>query len=152
MKPPLLPGLVVLASLFFLQLPGLRAQTDDTQSPLWARIDLGSNRIVKLRNSHAAFERVGLDPDQTIEITLQYPVEMAGQAIVAEPLDGGRVTVSGKGLVINAEGRASFQFKARDVTGEARISLYAGETLQTLRFWVRDKEHPERNPKVARGS
>ena len=116
----------------------------DRRAPIVADVDFGSAASARARRRGDSFRQIGLLPNQTVRLTVQYPPAMAGEAIIVEPLDGGVVTSNR--LVIAADGRLGFVFKAGALVGESRITLYNGETTTTLMFWVRDTEHPERNP------
>jgi len=88
------------------------------------------------------FALVGLQPDQIIQVTIQYPVVqptppnvlphpnpwvvVPGALINAEPLDGGTVTVPTGGLVVSGNGTVSFTFQATHDPGVNQISLRQG--------------------------
>jgi hypothetical protein len=144
--------LASLATAFLLQAAISSAQDDNPRAPVSVRFDYGSNQTAKPSKSPVGFGRVGIDPNQTVGVTLQYPAAMAGQEIVAEAIDGGRLNYHGKNLAIDSKGQLSFEFTARDVPGDARITLYDGDTISLLQLWVRDVNHPERSPKSGSGN
>lgn len=115
-------------------------------------IDFGGNSVRHPARSGRKFEQIGIDPHKVVTVTVQYPVAMAGQAIVAESLDGGRIIVRGQTLAIDQQGFLTFGFQAGDPIGFSRITLYNGETVQTLQFWVNDLSHPDQNPQSAPGA
>lgn len=118
----------------------------DPRAPVAAVIDFGANQRSRPSKIGRKFEQLGINPDQVVGVTVQYPVEMAGQTIVAESLDGGRVVVHGSELTIDSEGLLSFGFQAGDASGVSRLTLYNGDTAQMLQFWVIDQSHPENGP------
>ena len=71
---------------------------------------------------------------------------MAGEVILPETLDGGRVIAEGPALTVGADGLLSFTFQAGEIVGHSRLLLYRGETTQTLQFWVVDRANPRNNP------
>lgn len=125
---------------------------EDPRAPLSVQIDFGDNHAVKPGKARHGFGRVGIDPQKQVEITVRYAAAMAGTQVVAEALDGGEINFHGKTLVIDQEGVLSFRFKARGLVGDARIALSDGESVSLVRFWVLDKEHPQRNPKLQVGN
>lgn len=159
-KSLLFRGLVLLTSIHLLQ-STLCAEDSggsadrplaDPRAPLAAVIDFGSASLKRPGKTGRKFEQVGIDPHKVVTVTVQYPVDMAGQTIVAESLDGGRVIVQGPALLIDEQGLLRFGFQAGDLIGFSRLTLYNGETIQTLQFWVNDLSHPDQNPATRPGA
>lgn len=150
----ILRGLAAIAGVCLLQItaqaqdPGDSSdpQAVDPRAPLSASIDFGSSHVEHPGKGGQKFEQIGINPHAVVSVTVQYPVGMAGQAIVAESLDGGRIIVRGQDLIIDDQGQLSFGFQAGDPIGYSRITLYNGESIQTLQFWVNDLSHPDQNP------
>lgn len=114
-----------------------------------ATISLGAAGPVTSVCRKGRFERVSLQHDQVVTITLSYALTTVGHTIVAEPLDGGRVIgKGGKPLLVGADGTLSFQFQAAHEPGVCQIALHDGPRETGLQFWVVDPQHPENTPPV----
>lgn len=98
------------------------------------------------------FGLLGLRPSQAVTITVQFPVELAGQLIIAEPLDGGLLTIPENGLIVGDEGTIVFPFQAGELPGACRITVHQPDDMNVLHFWVIDTEHPENNPENLPGA
>jgi hypothetical protein len=92
------------------------------------------------------FELVAVQPDQTVQVTIQYPASQALQTVLAETLDGGAITFPAGGSVIGADGTLSFTFQAGHDPGLNQVSLRAGVQELGLQFWVLDTQNPQNNP------
>lgn len=129
----------------------LRAQSDDGFEPEQSRllavaVDYGNEAVFKPDKHDFGFDQLGLRPQQTVTITVQFPVELAGTAVVAEPLDGGSVLIPEKGLVVGSEGTAVFQFQGGLWVGASRLSVHVSDDRNLVNFWLVDAEHPENTP------
>ena len=90
--------------------------------------------------------RLGLDPQQTVTVTVQFPTELAGQVILAEPLDGGTLFIPEQGLTVGADGNVTFQLQASEFFGAGRVSVHQPDDCNILQFWIVDPDHPENTP------
>jgi len=113
-----------------------------------ATIDFGDNQSVTANSNGAIFDRVGLQPNQVVDVTVQFSPGAAGRTIIAEPLDGGRVIGSTSKLVVAADGTLSFSFQAGHDPGVCQVSLHDGAQEVGLQFWVLDQQNPQENPPV----
>ena len=125
------------------------------------------------RCAGGVFALVGLQPDQVIQVVVQYPTNKALQLVSLEALDGGMIlppsSVSTGGtttitvgqllqgvpipavpqvssFVIAADGRLTFTFKATHDPGRNQVSLRQGSQELGLQFWVFDLSDPQNNP------
>jgi hypothetical protein len=121
----------------------------DPRAPLGVTVDFGGASSSSPAKAGDKFQRIGIYPHQVVDVTVQYPAAMAGTSIVADALDGGRVIARGRVLATDAKGVLTFKFQAGDAVGHSRVTLYNGDAVQTLQFWVIDRAHPENNPKLA---
>lgn len=112
-----------------------------------AVIRAGLAQPVIVKSSDGSFAQVGLKRRALVDITVQYPVAKAGHAIMAAPLDGGRV-IAPPSLVVARDGVIRFQFQAGNEVGAYQVALHDGAQELGLHFWVLDELHPERNPAV----
>ena len=112
-----------------------------------AIIRAGLAQPVIIKSSDGSFAQVGLTRGQLVDIAVQYPAAKAGDAIVAVPLDGGRV-IAPLSLVVAGDGVIRFQFQAGNQVGAYQVALHDGAQELGLHFWVLDEQHPEKNPVV----
>jgi hypothetical protein len=116
-------GLICFLNVSFLPAPRVTAQSTSgssqiaSQTALSATIDIGSGTSLEPPERNNRFERVGLNPGQVANITLQFPVVMAGQPISAEALDGGQIIFAGSALTVGSDGTLSFQFDPGTAVG-----------------------------------
>ena len=99
-------------------------QSDGEPEPIVSRalaatVDYGSDKIFQPSKQQTDFNLLGLDPGQTINITVWFPTKLAGQSILADPLDGGTIFVPARGLVVGSDGTVVFQFQAGQGPGSA---------------------------------
>ena len=92
------------------------------------------------------FELVAVQPDQTVQVTIQYPATQALQTVLAETLDGGTITFPAGGSVTSAQGTLTFTFQAGHDPGLNQVSLRQGVQELGLQFWVIDTQNPLNNP------
>ncbi len=139
------------AALFGMSSPA-RAQEGDpppeaiVSRALAATVDYGNDAVFQPAKHDTTLDRLGLDPQQTVNVTVQFPVEMAGQSILAEALDGGVVTLPDGGLIVADDGTVSFQFQASDASGCCRLAVHQPDDSNFLLFWVIDPDHLENTP------
>ncbi len=151
-----LTGFAAATALFLLFSPPARAQGDGDPQPIVSRalsatvdygVDANGNDVsFQPEKSGVDFALLGLDPGQTVAITVQFPVEQAGQSIIVEPLDGGTATIPEGGLHVAADGTVAFPYQASPNAGACRIAVHQPDDQNVLHFWVVDPEHPENNP------
>jgi hypothetical protein len=111
-----------------------------------AAISLPGKQGVATASRKGVFERVGLKHDQTVDVVVQYPGAKVGRTIIAEPLDGGKVIVAAKRLVVAADGTIHFKFCAGHDVGSYQVALHDAAQKLGLQFWVLDEQHPDKNP------
>ncbi len=92
------------------------------------------------------FELIAVQPDQVVQVTIQYPASQALATVLAETLDGGSITFPAGGSVIDAQGTFSFTFQAGHDPGLNQVSLRQGLQELGLQFWVIDTQNPDNNP------
>lgn len=79
-------------------------------------------------------------------MTVQFAVELAGQVMIVEPLDGGLVTIPDEGLFVAADGTVTFPFQAGDTVGACRVTVHQPDEMNVVHFWAIDADNPENNP------
>jgi len=126
------------------------AQDDGTPPSAVSRalgetVDYGNNAIFQPDKFGTDFGLLGVRPDQVVTISVQFPTEFAGQAVSAELLDGGTLTLPDDGLVIDENGIVTFAFQA-SIFGACRINVHQADEVNFIQFWVVDVDSPESNP------
>lgn len=102
-------------------------------------------------SSRGVTSRVGLDPNQVVTITLQFPVTRIGQPVAIQALDGGKVFL-GSNLGLSSNGALQFQFQANQEPGLTQVQVWLGSDEYGLQFYVFDPTHPERNPRIPKAT
>jgi hypothetical protein len=143
-------GLALLASGLLGFSSSVRAQDGGPQPilsrALSATVDYGNDAIFAPAKHGTDFDRLGLDPQQTVTITVAFPVELAGQVMLAEALDAGTLIVPEEGLTVGSDGNVVFQFQAGNAFGATRISVHQPDDNNFVQLWVVDPNHPENTP------
>ncbi len=142
-------GLALLAGGLLATSSSARAQDEPqpvTSRALAASVDYGNDAVFQPDKHGVDFDQLGLRPQQAINLTVQFPVEMAGQTILVEPLDGGTATLPEEGLIVSSEGTVSFQFQASEDPGACRIAVHQPDDSNFIHLWVVDPQHPETTP------
>ena len=144
-------GLALAVSGLFGFTPVARGQDGGPPAPIVSRalsasVDYGNDAVYQPAKTAPDFEQLGLDPWQTVTITVQFPAELAGQTLIAEPLDGGALTLPEGGLVVGADGSVTFQFQAGDMVGTCRLAIHQPDDMNVLHFWIVDQQNPANNP------
>jgi hypothetical protein len=112
---------------------------------LVATVDYGNNIVYQPEKAGTDFGLLGVRTDQAITISVTFPVENAGQAVSADPLDGGLLTVPEGGLTVGTDGLATFQFQG-GFFGACRINVHLADDANFVRLWVVDPDCPDCNP------
>jgi hypothetical protein len=95
---------------------------------------------------------VGLQPNQVVDVAVQFSADKGGHTVTAEPLDGGRVIGPSNKLVVAADGTFRFKFQAGQDPGISQINLHDGAQETGLQFWVLNQQDPQENPLVINSS
>jgi hypothetical protein len=143
-------AVLALASVLFAFSTFARAQNDQ-ESPIVSRavsatVDYGNDNVFVPAKHAIEFDRLGVQPGTTVTVTVQFPVELAGQLILVDPLDGGSVNVPDEGLFIGNDGTVTFQFQSGSQFGAARVAVHQPDDSNYVKFWVVDPDHPENTP------
>jgi hypothetical protein len=112
-------------------------------------VQLSPTQAVVTSTNSGIFPLVGVQPDQTVQVTVQYPPNQALQTVQATPLDGGTIAFPPGGTTISADGTITFAFTATHDPGLNQISLQQGSVELGVEFWVFDNSDPDNNPPTA---
>jgi len=104
-----------------------------------ATISIAADKSVSISSRNGTFERVGLQPNQLVEIIVRYPLAKIGRLIVPAPLDGGEIVTSEKALVPGVDGTIRFGFRTGQQPGVYQVALLDGAQELGLQFWVLDQ-------------
>ncbi|MGH7939213.1 MAG: hypothetical protein ACRD5Z_04360 [Bryobacteraceae bacterium] len=149
--PPGIAGVAVATGLLIALSSLAKAQDPDPEPvvsrALSATVDYGNEAIFQPAKQGVDFGILGMRAAQTVTITVQFPAELAGQSIIAEPLDGGILTIPENGLIVGNDGMVVMQFQAPSGSpGACRISVHQPDDCNVLHFWIIDPDHPENTP------
>jgi hypothetical protein len=125
----------------------LSAQSPDI--PISVLVTSASGAERQLPGADYNLGRAGLNPEQVVTVTLQFPQQdLKGQPVSVSSLDGGSISsVDGASdLRITEFGTAPFQFHAGHQPGLYRLLIGFGTALYQLEFYVLDLQNTERNP------
>jgi hypothetical protein len=105
---------------------------------------------VSITSREQVFERVGVLPNQVLDIVVQYPLTAVGHAITPEPLDAGSLLAVVGPLIVGPDGKIHFQFQVPGDPGVCRVSLHDSIVPEEtgLEFWIMDPANPDQNPPV----
>jgi hypothetical protein len=97
----------------------------------------------------AGTDLVGLQSSQIVYVTVNLIVDIAGDTITVEPLDGGSVISGSNQVVVANDGTASFTFQAGSDPGAMQLRLTDdGAEIMGVQLWVLDPNNPGNNPPV----
>lgn len=128
--------------------PGTRSAQSPIIDQILTTINLGALPPIQLSSKHGIFDLIGVNPDQLVQVTVQYSAAQTGRPIVGEALDGGQI-IGQTTMIVGLDHAIHFQFRAAHSPGFNHIALRDGSREIGLQFWVRDQNHPDRNPPVA---
>ena len=152
-------GLAFLVSASFFATPRLAAQTSSQPGSLpLSRTGNGPIAVISFADGSSlttSAERgvsdlVALQPEEAVNLQLNFPASTAGRRVVVQSLDGGFAKASGDGSIVNPDGTLNLTFQAGASPGLNRILILDGGTSSLLRFWVINTEQPTANPPLLR--
>lgn len=92
---------------------------------------------------------IGLQSNQTVDVSVQFPAERAGESIPVSVWDGGKISTANNNAVIGSDGRLTFTFQAGAAPGLYRVVLQPASEEYCVRFWVIDPNQPEKKPPIS---
>lgn len=118
------------------------------EQPKFATVTSALGKVVNPRRHNITFEKVGLQPQQAVDITLQYPIAHAGAHLAVEPLDGGRIVNPVANLTVAPNGTFTFRYEVGSKPGLYQIRVHYDSQAVALQFWVVDNAHLDNAPPV----
>lgn len=122
-----------------------------TDASLNAVITYGLGQTLIPGSYRGVTRRVGLDPNQVVTVTLQFPVTRTGEPVAIEPLDGGTILGPAK-THLSRTGALQFQFQANKEPGLTQVRVRLGSDEYGLQFYVFDPRYPEKKPRIPKAS
>jgi hypothetical protein len=105
------------------------------RSPTAAMIfDTGGS--LTTRSVQGTFGRVAATIDQSVTVQLRYPIDLAGQLLFIQSLDGGQVVSDTAKATIGLDGTATLQLRVGGREGLYRFVLRCGDSYAVLRFYA----------------
>jgi len=138
-------GLAVFASATFFLSEQLLAQTVDATATVQATIQFSNGQSVTVTDFS---NLIGVQPNDFVNITIQFTPDAIGEPVIVEALDGGPVSTGSSIRVVEADGSLSFAFLAAANPGPKSIGIRGGAGTFRLQFWVLDLANPQNNPPV----
>jgi hypothetical protein len=117
-------------------------RNDQAQSQLEVIANNGADKPTRLQSVDGLVPLVLVRPNQTVPITLQFPIEKAGTPIAATPLDGG--TVKGGTPMVLPTGKVVLTFRPGPTPGRYRLLVRTPLEQHLLEFYVVDATHHPR--------
>lgn len=90
-------------------------------------------------------DQIGVQPGETVTVTIQFDSSHAGESIDVGSLDGG--WISNASTLISDEGQATFSFQSTATPGGERVVVHYGLRTLRIQFWALSS-NPEDNPPV----
>lgn len=105
-----------------------------------AKIAIGKQTHSLRPNQVGSFGRILIGPKAKADIQVAYAKGQAGEVVLVQPMDGGRVgdKLGGLKLELDKQGMLRFQFEANEERGIYRVLLRKQTDLKLVEFWVGD--------------
>jgi hypothetical protein len=145
-----------LSAVCFISSQRTQAATELPEPP-YAIVTYAPNQDVVSPADEASFQDVGINPDQVVQVQIQFLGDGAAHDVLLSSTDGGQLLLSNGGgttakqeavVTVDANGVCNFSFKATHDVGRNQIAIRLGSQKFGLQFWVFDAAHPEKNPPV----
>ena len=89
-----------------------------------------------LTSARGFFNRVAARTNQAIAVQLQFPLDLAGQAVRVQSLDGSQLIGTTDKLTLAADGTATVRVRLGPAEGLYRIGVLCGDSRALLRFYA----------------
>jgi len=134
-KIRLLPLLAI-----FLWLSSCRiTSAQDAGPPLASaeQITFRNQQVVTSSSANGTFDPVTVNPQDAMNVQLQFPITAANIATVIQVMDGGVLGIDGSSVIIGEDGTLSFPFQVSGVPGLYRVLVISNDqTIAQVQLWV----------------
>ncbi|MGI9113461.1 MAG: hypothetical protein DLM52_11020 [Chthoniobacterales bacterium] len=146
----LLPA-VLAASCIICYAATTQAQSPTTALPLIDRgpaaaMSLESTGAINLTSARGFFGRVAARTNQAVAAQLQFPVDLAGQRVLVQSLDGAQLIGTTDKLTLGADGTATIRVGLGAAEGLYRIGVVCGDSRALVRFYAVAPGRPNPDP------
>jgi len=122
----------------------LRGQTTaDVSATVQATIQFSNGQTVNVTDFS---NLIGTQPNDFVNITIEFPSDAIGQPVIVEAIDGGSVSTGSSIRVVEADGSLSFAFFGTTKPRLKSVGIRGGAGTFLLQFWVLDLANPQNNP------
>lgn len=128
---------------------GWQVRAESADSNPTATITFVNNQSVVAQSDGRTFEQVGLQPNATVGVAVQFSSDQAGQVLNMESPDGGSIAGTNNTATIGSDGILSFSFQAGSRPGTYQVVLHNNTLEVILQFWAFDSRNPQNNPPAA---
>ena len=103
-----------------------------------AMVNASGRKYSLTPNQVGNFDRVRVQPQEKIPVTISYPGGVAGETVVIQAEDGGQFEDGGmaREVQLDAQRTLAFLFQVTNEPGEHRVTLRKGNDVKVLEFWV----------------
>jgi hypothetical protein len=105
------------------------------QSPLSASVQFSDSQT---RTVSDFSESLPMQPNDVVNVTLQFAAEAVGQTVTIEPSNGASVSTGSNIVVIGADGRITFAFHAPVAASTSAVAIKSDTSSTALTFSVSD--------------
>lgn len=101
-----------------------------------AAITFDSGESLNTQSIEGLFQRVAAKTNQAVRVQLQYPIDLAGQSIVIQSMDGAPVIGNSDRLSVGDDGTATMMVRLGASEGIYRFVLRCNDSSAVLRFYA----------------
>jgi hypothetical protein len=128
----------------FLWLCSCCAVTAQDPAPLpasSAQITFPNQQVVTVTSASGIFDPVTVNPQDAVNVQLQFPITAAGIGVLIQVMDGGVLGIDGDSVTVGEDGTLSFPFQVSDVPGLYRVLVISNDQpVAQVQFWVPNPE------------
>jgi len=126
------------------QSPGTALQLIDSGPAAALSFDNGAG--ISLPSARGFFPRVAARTSQTVAAQVQFPVDLAGQRVLVQSLDGSQVIGATDNLTLAVDGTATIRIRLGAADGLYRVGVMCGHSRAVLRFYAFAPGEPVSDP------
>lgn len=112
-------------------------------------VNSGAGKSVETKIIYGVALPIGLQPNQTVDVSVQFPAGRAGESIPVSVWDGGKISTASNNALVGGDGRLTFTFQAGSSPGLYRVVLQPASEEYCVRFWVINPNQPKKKPRIS---